>query len=181
MTGTMINAVHGKLYRSLALTIASTAVGACVNACPISRNPFGFEDFSSIPTVDNARASVWTRELGSAGDPNAENWVPDPSPGSHLITAGSLNGHWYGRRKIGEGIAKVQEKDGRLYVRYTETDGANAGTIWMFESARQGKLLHGQMRNVTNDEDEELEFFGVIVAPDRIDGLVGGDRWDFRR
>lgn len=153
------------------------ALSGCEVACIAPRNPFGYEDIDEPASFNQMEAFLKTQSLGGPEDPNAVEWVPAPSSGSTQ----TLNGTWFGRRSMGSGIARFQEKDGRVFIRYTEQNGADTGATWLFEIQYQDEYLQGTAEGIKGVSGDTA-WYGRIISPERIDGITSnGERWDFRR
>jgi hypothetical protein len=146
-----------------------------------SRNPFGVLDVAAPDGPDILQLAARVQMSGDASDRNAPQWSESITPGNPA----TLDGEWYSRWEAGtSGSAKIEVIGDRLYALYTNRSGRMAGKTWLLEAViGSDKRLAGRWVQVGNTRDTG-PFIGLIVSPERIDGIWSArmsDRWDFRR
>ena len=131
---------------------------------------------SPIPTTKEVQDFAEKAKLpGDDKDPNAEKWAKEGADGKK----GSLEGTWDSRWNSNggdftSGTAQVKVIGDRVFILYKDQ-----GT-YLLEAKRKGKKLIGRYVNV-NVRSDTSPFVGQIVDDERIDGIWGTGRWDFRR
>lgn len=146
-----------------------------------SRNPFRVADVPNPDGPDVMQLAARVQMPGGPDDRNAPQWVYETTPGS----ADRLDGEWSSRWAAGtSGTAKIEVIGDRLYALYSNRTGPMSGKIWLLEAAiGPDNRLAGRWQQIGNARDTG-PFIGLIVSPERIDGIWSGrisDRWDFRR
>ncbi len=146
-----------------------------------SRNPFRVPDVAAPDGPDIIQLAARIQMPGGPDDRNAPQWSDGITPGSPDV----LTGEWYSRWEAGtSGSAKIEIIGDRLYALYTNRSGRMAGKTWLLEAViGPDNRLAGRWEQVGNTRDTG-PFIGLIVSPERIDGIGSSgmsDRWDFRR
>jgi hypothetical protein len=146
-----------------------------------SRNPFRVPDVAAPDGPDIQQLTARIQMPGGPDDRNAPQWSESITPGNPA----TLDGEWYSRWEAGtSGSAKIEVIGDRLYALYTNRSGRMAGKTWLLEAViGSDKWLAGRWVQVGNTRDTG-PFIGLIVSPERIDGIWSArmsDRWDFRR
>ncbi len=164
------------------MLLGVTLVWAQVASALESRNPFGFPDVVAPDGPDVMELAARIQMPGGPDDRNAPQWAEDVSSSGNRD---SLNGVWYSRWETGtSGSATVRVVGDRLYAAYTNQSGRMAGKTWLLEAViGNDNRLAGRWVQIGNARDTG-PFIGLIVSPERIDGIWSGrmsDRWDFRR
>jgi hypothetical protein len=141
------------------------------------RNPFGLPDIEDPISREVRQFAATARFPGNSDDPNAEAW-------NDRVVAGKpdvIDGTWQSRWKIGDGewatgMARIRTVEDRIYILYSDS-----GSKYLIEARKgnNGRLI-GRYSNV-NVPGDTTPWVGRMVAPDRIDGVWAGGRWDFRR
>jgi uncharacterized protein (TIGR03067 family) len=163
------------------MTITGPAANAAKGDKSKARNPFGVAD---VEDPDGAEVQAYASKVksppGSADDPNAQQWVTQPTKGD----PGSLDGDWYGRWKhTGEKewqyckrTVQIKTVGDRVYILYSDHQGQ-----FLADTRREKNRLIGRVQRLDLPEDNDPCIF-AIVGPDRLDGDFGGKgRQDFRR
>jgi hypothetical protein len=165
-----------------ALVLVSSAFAFAPGAGALdSRNPFGKPDVVSPDGPDVTQLAARIQMPGGPDDRNAPQWAEEVSTGK----PDTLDGVWFSRWESGtSGSATVRVVGDRFYALYTNQGGRMAGKTWIVEAViGSDKRLAGRWVQIGNPRDAG-PFIGLIVAPDRIDGIWSArmsDRWDFRR
>src|SRR5262249_40475363 len=138
------------LVAALAMTAALPFMPLVANAKD-TRNPFGVADVYDPDGSDIKQLAARTQLPGGSNDRNAEQWVPQMSPGR----ADSLDGEWYSRWAAGTfGIAQIRVIGDRLFALYTDNEGRMAGKTWVLEAViAKDKSLMGRWVQIGNARD----------------------------
>jgi hypothetical protein len=141
------------------------------------RNPFGLPDIEDPINREVREFAATARFPGDADDPNAEAWNRRVVTGNPDV----IDGTWQSRWRTGDGewvtgMARIRTVEDRVYILFS-----NLGSKYLIEAKKgvNGRLV-GRYSNV-NEPGDTTPWVGRMVAPDRIDGVWTGGRWDFRR
>ena len=142
------------------------------------RNPFGVPDVLDPDGADVKRLAVAIDYLGSANDPNAEQWAAVKTAGDPASIDGEWSGRWNNNNQswVPSYTATVKTVGDRVYILYRDHQGR-----FLADLHREKDLLVGRLTGVDNPADTNPCVIR-IVSPERFDGSWGGHgRLDFRR
>jgi WD40 repeat protein len=146
---------------------------------PRPRNPFGLDDVRGADDREVQAFAAGVQLTGGPEDRNAAAWVTTETEGS----PGALDGTWSTRwdsaaeKKLDHfATARVHTVGDRVYIHLVAKDGLQN----LVEARRLGNRLVGRYVN-PHDPPATTPWVGLIVSPERIDGIWGDGRWDLRR